>query len=434
MSFHRTGCAFVLALALTAVALPTTALAAPPPVGSNYLIDVSHAAGVAATNNEFARPAAVSADGRFVAFSYSGQDLLGPYDSGMPSSERVFLRDTIAGTTKQVSARGTSITTPPAISDDGMLVAYSSDDTETAHFAKQQVVVWNAITGTSTLVSTRWNDSSEGVDENVMSFDISGSGNALVYSTSASDAMGGDPFAVPRSRTYLVDSSGATSLVGYDPILSSHSPSISADGRFVAFLSSDQHTAVPTGGVDQAYVYDTARGTTELISVDASGTRAADGAVTHLDVSGDGRIVVFDSLAANLHSSATGGGAHVYARDRATSTTTLESRLPGGAPSLGDNGSISRNGVAVAYSSRSDSQIYVRSRTTGAVGHVSQTPAGGRSAAWSTSSSLSADGQTVVWVTPGTDFTTDRYPADRYHRGVHIIARNVGSGYSAGTL
>ncbi|WP_291045754.1 hypothetical protein [Herbiconiux sp.] len=426
------GCALVLALA--AVTVPAAAHAAPPPPGTNYLIDVSYVPGVAGTSNEFEGAAAVSGDGRFVAFSYSGQDLLGPFDSGMPASERVFLRDTVASTTKQISPKWTNITTSPVISDDGMLVAYASYYTETDGFADQQVVVWNAITGTSTNVSTRWNDSSEGVDENVTSFDISGSGNAIVYSTSASDAMPGDPYAVPRSRTYKVDSSGTTTLIGYDPVLSSHSPSISADGRFVAFLSSDQHTAAPTGGVDQAYVYDTARGTTELISVDASGTRGADAAVTRVDVSGDGRIVVFDSLAANLHGSATGGGSHVYARDRTTSVTTLESRLPGGAATPGTNGTVSRNGIAVAYSSRSDSQVYVRSRITGAVGLVSQTPSGGRGFERSGSSTLSADGQTVVWVTPGTDFTTDSYPASRYHRGIHTVARNIGAEYSAGTL
>jgi hypothetical protein len=73
---------------------------------------------------------------------------------------------------------------------------------------------------------------------------------------------------------------------------------VSADGRYVILVS-----AAPTvaGGATQVYRHDRFFGKTVLVSVDSNGTAAGNGDSDHPTISADGRIVVFESDARNLH-------------------------------------------------------------------------------------------------------------------------------------
>jgi hypothetical protein len=99
----------------------------------------------------------------------------------------------------------------------------------------------------------------------------------------------------------------------------SFSPSISVDGRYVAFLSSARNlVAGGTNGVADVFVRDTCAGaspgctpTTQLVSVATNGAQA-NGASTSATVGGSGRYVTFESDATNLGSSSSSG---VFLRD-----------------------------------------------------------------------------------------------------------------------
>jgi trimeric autotransporter adhesin len=98
------------------------------------------------------------------------------------------------------------------------------------------------------------------------------------------------------------------------------SPSISADGRYVAFLSSAMNLVdSDTNGVTDVFVRDTCAGaqsgctpSTQRVSVATGGTQA-NGASTSATISATGRYVTFKSAATNLGSASSSGG--IFLRD-----------------------------------------------------------------------------------------------------------------------
>jgi Tol biopolymer transport system component len=77
-------------------------------------------------------------------------------------------------------------------------------------------------------------------------------------------------------------------------------PSISADGRFVAFCSAAANlVAGDTNAVVDAFVHDRQTGATERVSVANDGTQA-NSASFGTSISGDGRRVCFTTDATNL--------------------------------------------------------------------------------------------------------------------------------------
>jgi Tol biopolymer transport system component len=137
---------------------------------------------------------------------------------------------------------------------------------------------------------------------------------------------------------------------------SSFAPSISDDGRFVAFTSSARLDAVAGDslrGRPNIYVKDLQSGATTRVSVGAGG-RAADGPSYAPAISGDGHYVAFVSEATNLgRRRYDHGAANVYVRDLATRVTDLVSRTPAGSPGNGPSGypSISADGRFVVFQS-----------------------------------------------------------------------------------
>jgi hypothetical protein len=105
----------------------------------------------------------------------------------------------------------------------------------------------------------------------------------------------------------------------------SDGPFMSADGRLVVFSSSAPNL-VPrdTNGETDIFVRDRSTGTTERVSVDSSGIQP-NGSSGHPSVSADGRFVAFSSRASNLVPDDTNGIADgtpdVFVRDRQTGTT-----------------------------------------------------------------------------------------------------------------
>jgi Tol biopolymer transport system component len=112
-----------------------------------------------------------------------------------------------------------------------------------------------------------------------------------------------------------VDSSG---VQGNQP---SEIPSISADGRFVAFESVATNLVVgDTNGARDVFVRDRQNGMTERVSVSTAGTQGN----IHSDrvsISADGRFVAFQSLAGNLVVGDTNGTYDIFVRDRQLGTT-----------------------------------------------------------------------------------------------------------------
>lgn len=237
------------------------------------------------------RDGTVSGDGRFVAFGngYNG----------------VHLSDLSAGTTVLVSRApdgtpGNGISRNASVSSDGSFVAFESGSD-------------NLVPGVVNHVY------------NVYVFDVANQTTTLVS----------------------VDSNGVQANG------SSSSPSISADGRYVAFTSSATNlVANDTNGRSDVFVRDLVAGTTEIVSVDASGV-FGDGDSSWPSISSDGRYVAFQSNSSNLAAGTAPGAENVYVHDRQTGATVLASVASDGTPGNANSSwpSLSSDGRYLAFDS-----------------------------------------------------------------------------------
>src|SRR5439155_286011 len=132
-------------------------------------------------------------------------------------------------------------------------------------------------------------------------------------------------------------------------------PAISGDGRFVAFLSSadDLVASAPLVSFD-VFVRDFKTGTTTLVSVNSAGTASGNGLSEIPVISANGRFVAFLSVADDLVPNDSNHTFDVFVRDLKTGTTTLVSVNSAGAGS-GNRPSfspaISADGRLVAFES-----------------------------------------------------------------------------------
>lgn len=242
-----------------------------------------------------------------------------------------------------------------------------------------------------------------------------------------------------------VDSNG---LQGND---GSSSPSISADGRYVAFASTASNL-VPgdMNGHGDVFVHDNQSGQTQCVSIDAGGYEG-NGDSKLCAISADGRYVVFMSYAYTLWSGDANGGSDVFVRDLLMGTTDLVSVSSNGTQGNDNSGwlsapAISADGRYVAFESFAANfasgdtngtlDIFVHDRQTGITIRVSEGASGAQADAASEHPSLSADGRWVAFqsdantLVPGDAFNTDIFVRDLL---VGTIARiSVGSGSGGG--
>jgi Tol biopolymer transport system component len=186
-----------------------------------------------------------------------------------------------------------------------------------------------------------------------------------VMDSTGKTATGSVLFSIhPRTDVVSIDNSSPPIPGG----ASSSSPSISPDGRFVAFASSA--ALIPGVSGSQIYIHDWQTNQTFLVSQNAVGT-AGDGTSSQATISSNGQFVAFTSLATNLAPTPGGSGTQIFSRDTQANTTSLVSQTAVGG-NAGNGASsqptMSDNGGFVAFSSFStnlgaaggNQQIYVR--------------------------------------------------------------------------
>jgi hypothetical protein len=223
----------------------------------------------------------------------------------------------------------------------------------------------------TTFVSSSYLGGNSGGDSTAPS--ISANGRMVAFeSTSATlvpgDANGTSDVFVKDLRTGAVVRASVASD-GAEAHGASGQASISANGRYVAFQSAAPDL-VPgdDNAVSDVFVRDLVAGTTERVSVSSAGAQASDWSL-YPSISADGRAISFDSAAPDLVSGDTNGTADVFVRDRAAGTTVRVSVAPDGAQSNGWSfySSISANGNAVAFYSEASN---LASGDTNAAGDV----------------------------------------------------------------
>lgn len=187
--------------------------------------------------------------------------------------------------------------------------------------------------------------------------------------------------------------------------------SISADGRYVTFLSFATNLGLPSIVAGQCYLRDRLTGQTTPVSVDPSGAPANDFCLNSM-VSADGRYVAFVSWGSNLVPGDTNDIYDVFVRDLQLGQTTRVSVDSNGAQGNGGSEEIDMTpeGRYIAFSSdaslvpddTNDSRdVYVHDRQTGVTSRVSVSSFGAQAFVDCYGASISADGRYVAFSSGG---------------------------------
>jgi len=382
-------------------ALAAALLASAGPAAAATTVYASSANGVGG-NGESYDPD-VSDDGQYVAFSSLASNW---FATGAVYGWHTFLLDRTTGQMSLLDGTadgyGSSEETAPAISGSGSVVAFVTRDAfvpaDTNYSA--DVYVYDRATGALEVASVSsggavgeicgcdsWLDPSCSCSADNLSGmpSVSADGRHVAFGSYAANLVAGDTF-----QTYDVfvhdRSTGQTVRVA-----SGWEPSISGDGRFVAFTSDQALVATDTNGVADVYVADRQAGTVELASLSFGGA-IGNSYSARPAISADGARVVFLSQASNLSRRDTNGATDVFCRDRAARSTV---NLSASAGPWANYPSISADGLQAAFSTGQGA--YVTGTSSPRPVLVSVDVSGTPSAAMYFNTAVNGNGKAVVF-------------------------------------
>jgi len=369
----------------------------------------------------------ISADGRYVAFTSTSKNLVAGDANGAFAD--VFVHDRRTGVTRRVSVDSHGVQSAgesyyPAISGDGRHVAFVSYGFSSP-FAGLEVSVHDWKTGKTERVDL---DSAGNLPDRCTVYcwvepALSGNGRFVAFPSNATNLVAGDTNGAwdifVRDRTtrqttrISVDSAGkqGDQPPSYYP---PSRPALSADGRFVAFVSDATNlVAGDTNGTWDVFVHDRKTRQTTRVSVDSAGGQA-NSASWGLAISSDGRYVAFVSEATNLVPGDTNGEPDVFLHDRQTHQTTRVSVASTGREANGWSGisgcSLSADGRFVGFNSNANNLVvntppsvynfqrtYIHDRLTRETSLVSVDVSGNPIIEHSSLPELSANGRLVAF-------------------------------------
>ena len=297
--------------------------------GGEGPVRVSLAPNGAEANGESSQPD-LSGDGRRLVFTSRADNLVGG-DSNERSD--VFVRDLVTGTTSLVSApRGggpaSGSSSAPAISPDGRFVSFSStaanlverDDNGLA-----DVFLRNLATGQTYLISAARAGGGQNRalnERRAAASDVSRDGRFVVFESDATNLAGRDrndaTDVFVRDRLKRSTRRVSLSVTNEEGSGASFLPTITPDGRFVAFQSrADDLVPESAFGLD-VFVRDLVSDTTVLANVTARGrprgSERSAPPVERPSLSADAGTVAFASSASNLAGGDTNSKADVFLR------------------------------------------------------------------------------------------------------------------------
>ncbi len=356
------------------------------------------------------------------------------------ASSLVFAGPTTLVSRKSNSKQSTAPSGEPSISGNGLVIAFGSQAVNQVparcNNGFNHILVRDQKAHTTTCVSVNSAGNQASQDSHAPA--VSSNGQFVAFDSAATDLQGGrcDNGA---TQVYLRDRvAGTTTCVsvnssGNQGNGNSVDAAISSNGQWIAFnsIATDLQASRCDNGFSQVYVRDVAGGKTTCVSVHNNGTQG-NGDSFAASISGDGQLVVFQSMATNLSTKCTNGKVHIYIHDLTTDQTNCVSLDSNGNQSTGDNRmpQISANGLFVAFQSDSADltnrctngfkHIYVRDQVQDTTTCISVDNNNTEANNDSFTPVISSDGQWVGFASAATNLTTTRC----FNGNDHIFVRD----------
>jgi len=274
----------------------------------------------------------ISADGRFIAFESTATNLV-PGDTNNNSD--VFVRDRLTEITTRISVNSTGNqgnfdAFNPAISADGRFVAFESNSTNLVPGDTNNtsdIFLHDRLNGSTTRVSV--DSTGQEGDRPSLNPSISADGRFVAFESNSTNLVPGDTnnnsdifirnIETNTTTRVSVNSTGNQGNIG------SFNPSISAQGPWVVFDSlADNLVAGDTNSTRDIFLHEIPTNTTNRVSVNSSQNQGNLGSISAA-ITPDGRFVAFESNASNLVTGDINGTSDIFVHDRLTNTTSMAS-------------------------------------------------------------------------------------------------------------
>lgn len=297
----------------------------------------------------------VASHGKFIA--YVSADVI----NGNPA---IFLWDVAANTAREMPAPQVSpasgpdnSSVEPSISADGRYIAFQSAASnlteDDGNGSVPDIFVWDTVTDTIVRMPAG-DDPVNGPDGSSLTPSISANGRFIAFETNATniDGSGLSAFSdvIVWDRVLGTVQRIDHTANGFEADGASFDAHLSASGRFVAFSSNATNLTLDdnNGATTDAYVWDREL---QVMQRMPTGATVSNGASFVTSISADGRFVGFTSSATNLVAGHTlsGGADYIYLWDRALGTISLMPPGIGGEPNGSSNGGeVSADGRSLA--------------------------------------------------------------------------------------
>lgn len=376
-------------------------------------------------------------DAHYVAFISTGTNLTAGDTNGIPD---IYLRDLVASSNELITLGATGAVATlsvPVITSDGEHIAFYSTAKGLVAIVpnslRGEIYVRNRVSNTTIWASTNASD----IASNLLNLisapsyhpSISEDGRFVTFKTgwtNGAAAPGGS--GVPAVLVFQFDSSSnTTTMIGTNGFASwqncddSYGPEVSPDGKLVTYVATNQDAHCLT-----IQLWDAEAGTNLDISLSLDGSWPTNSISENPTVSADGRFVCFMSNATNLTTNVVAYGFHMFRRDTQAGTTTLVDadnqglgwgNLTTATPTLSSNGKLvsfdSPDGNLMTNDNNLTFDVFVRdldnAETELISQHASSQPAAGCLGSTFGVSSLSADGQRMVFSSYASDLVTNDF-------------------------
>jgi Tol biopolymer transport system component len=281
--------------------------------------------------NSYSYQSSISGDGRYVAFRSSASNLVADDTNGKSD---IFLHDRQTSTTTRVSVdsngnQANGYSQYPNISSDGRYVVFLSDASNLVSDdtnGKRDIFIHDTQTSETQLVNLNINES-QITDISYSKVQLSANARYLAFQAYTTKVVNGRNTSIheifvhdrqtDETKRVSVDSNGNQADKG------GSNPTISADGRYVAFESYATNLVdEDTNGIRDIFVHDRQTGETKRVSVDSNGNQGNDYS-SYPTLSADGRYVAFISQANNLVSNDINELSDIFIHDIQTNKTEL---------------------------------------------------------------------------------------------------------------